>query len=123
MVADPRNTPACDGEERRVPPSGEGSSDEAEVAILDAVMARLDAAAKSPWPQSRGAHGAPGVHRANTRRAGGIPSSPFAPRGTATMTGHEIDKPSGVAGDDREPGSGLTEVVSTLLGRRVRDLR
>ena len=39
------------------------------------------------------------------------------------MTGHEVDKTRGVAGDRaREPVSGLAEVVSALLGRRVRDL-
>jgi CheY-like chemotaxis protein len=39
------------------------------------------------------------------------------------MTESLPDKPCDVAGDDREPGCGLDEVVYALLGRRVRDLR
>lgn len=38
------------------------------------------------------------------------------------MTGHELHKTHSAAGDNREPGSGLTEIVYALLGRRVRDL-
>ena len=39
------------------------------------------------------------------------------------MTAPVPDTARDAAGDDREPGSGLAEVVYALLGRRVRDLR